>query len=483
MEDKLIFPKEQYTLKTEDLQGPGISCEIVYKEYRMIPYCANPVDLDFQSMDVYVPVKVDGQEVDTTDAPIFLSNHIQAYTSWNIRTNTPGMPHPGMPRRPGPGGPGGPSGRGGPGGPNDGTRPGKYGKPFLPLYAMARGLVVVKPGARGRDNQAADGTYYGKAPAAIVDLKAAIRYIRHNKGSFPGNTDKIFSNGGSAGGAISAALGASGNCDLFNPYLKAIGAAEESDAVMGTICHCPIMDLDHADAAYEWMFGPYPVKDKLVDQEKSCYLAGLYAEYLKELNLQGRNGFGTLTAENLGNYIVKEYMVASAEHYLKEEVSPQERDAYLKAQPWISWDGQHASFSFPDLVKHIGRMKELGSFDGRGEMSLFGNETVDGRHFTEFGVKQDDPNGVVEPEVQHLVKMMNPMYYVRNDHPGCSRHWYLCVGSKDPHTAHAVSTVFATLLENKGMDTSLTYLWDYGHNCEDDPVEMVDWIINVAAKG
>ena len=50
--------------------------------------------------------------------------------------------------------------------------------------ALAAGYVVVSPGCRGRDNKAADGTYYGKAPAAIVDLKAAVRYIRHNKGVY-----------------------------------------------------------------------------------------------------------------------------------------------------------------------------------------------------------------------------------------------------------------------------------------------------------
>ena len=77
--------------------------------------------------------------------------------------------------------------------------------------ALAAGYVVVSPGCRGRDNKAADGTWYGKAPAAIVDLKAAVRYIRHNQGVIPGNVNRIFSTGVSAGGALSALLGSSGN--------------------------------------------------------------------------------------------------------------------------------------------------------------------------------------------------------------------------------------------------------------------------------
>jgi hypothetical protein len=77
------------------------------------------------------------------------------------------------------------------------------------------GYVVVSPGCRGRDNQAAGGTYYGKAPAAIADLEAADRYIRHNTGVIPGNVDWIISSGCSAGGAVSALLGASGNSPLY----------------------------------------------------------------------------------------------------------------------------------------------------------------------------------------------------------------------------------------------------------------------------
>ena len=124
--------------------------------------------------------------------------------------------------------------------------------------ALAAGYVVVSPGCRGRDNQAADGTYYGKAPAAIVDLKAAVRYLRHNTGIMPGNTDWIVSTGVSAGGALSALLGASGNSHLYDAYLEEIGAADAADTVFASADFCPIMDLDHADMAYEWMYGAVP---------------------------------------------------------------------------------------------------------------------------------------------------------------------------------------------------------------------------------
>lgn len=39
------------------------------------------------------------------------------------------------------------------------------------LVALSKGYVVAAPGARGRTNQGTDGSYTGKAPALIVDMK------------------------------------------------------------------------------------------------------------------------------------------------------------------------------------------------------------------------------------------------------------------------------------------------------------------------
>ena len=71
--------------------------------------------------------------------------------------------------------------------------------------ALAKDYIVALPGARGRTS--ADG----KAPVAIIDLKAAVRYPKHNDANMAGDAGKIISNGTSAGGALSILLGASGN--------------------------------------------------------------------------------------------------------------------------------------------------------------------------------------------------------------------------------------------------------------------------------
>ena len=77
--------------------------------------------------------------------------------------------------------------------------------------ALSKGYVVASAGARGRTTKNNEGMYTGKVPAAIVDLKAAIRYLKFNDKKMPGDASKIISNGTSAGGAISTLLGATGN--------------------------------------------------------------------------------------------------------------------------------------------------------------------------------------------------------------------------------------------------------------------------------
>ena len=122
-------------------------------------------------------------------------------------------------------------------------------KPNAIMTALSKGYVVASVGARGRTLEK-DGKYTGKAPAAIVDLKAAVRYLHANDNMMPGDAKKIISNGTSAGGALSALLGASGDSNDYIGYLKQAGAAEASDAIFAVSAYCPITNLENADSAY-----------------------------------------------------------------------------------------------------------------------------------------------------------------------------------------------------------------------------------------
>lgn len=74
--------------------------------------------------------------------------------------------------------------------------------------ALKAGYVYVDVGTRSRGVVAADGSYPGKSPAAVVDAKAAIRYLRLNDAVMPGSAERIVVNGTSGGGALSSIIGA-----------------------------------------------------------------------------------------------------------------------------------------------------------------------------------------------------------------------------------------------------------------------------------
>ncbi len=456
--DPLLFHGDNFTVETRTVKTSAGEKKVTCRAYRHIPYVANPVDKDYQSLNVIVPMEIDGKSVDAENAPILFDIGVGGYMSVrNAGGNT--------------GGPG--NGRGGPH--NSGSVSSRSD------LALAAGYVIVSPGCRGRDNKAADGTYYGKAPAAIVDLKAAVRYIRHNQGVIPGNTDRIVSVGCSAGGALSALLGASGNSPMYEPYLQEIGAADAADNIYASACYSPITDLEHADGAYEWMFGTLPTQSGLVDQVLSKQLKASYAGYQQSLNIKGKNGFGILSAENYDKYLLQYYLFPSANKYLNE-LSENARAAYLANNTWITWNGKGASFTFTDYVSHVGRMKGLPAFDDldakQPEPILFGTTTTNARHFTDFSLQlsSGDKNAEIDSELKTIVNMMNAMYFIAQNNRDCAAAWWFRNGSSDNHTSQTVMVNLATSLENLGRGVNAWVFWDGGHCADDDPEGLIRWI-------
>ncbi len=170
------------------------------------------------------------------------------------------------------------------------------------------GFIYVHAGCRGRDHG---------APAGVTDLKAAIRYIRYNADVLPGDTEALFTFGMSGGGAQSAVLGASGDSALYEPYLEAIGAVQGvSDAVMGSMCWCPITNLDTADEAYEWMMGV--TRSGLTEEEQaiSDNLAAAFAAYINSAGFADADG-NALTLEASGDGI---YQGGSYYEYIRKTI-------------------------------------------------------------------------------------------------------------------------------------------------------------------
>ena len=190
-----------------------------------VVYCENPVDPVKECMNIYVPaayMNADGTINETGEingytaqsAPIIYKNGVGGYAE------------------------------------ADASKISDKTKEYL-----EQGYVFVSPASRGKETQSEDGSYIGKSPTGLVDLKAGVRFLKANDKVMAGDANKIISIGTSAGGAMSALLGTTGNSEDYKVYLEEIGAVMDStDDVYAAQVYCPITDLDHADLAYEWMY-------------------------------------------------------------------------------------------------------------------------------------------------------------------------------------------------------------------------------------
>ncbi|MBG0854479.1 Tat pathway signal sequence domain protein [Streptomyces spinoverrucosus] len=488
----LVFDPDGYKkLTTTITDADGTDHEVTYHFWKAITYVAKPVDETYQCLNVSVPVEIDGTAVDASNAPVLLANSVGGYMPSSVAEAT-GVGGGGTTGMPGGGASASPSASASAGGEvqsgGNAMVNARGEMVSLPKLALAAGYVVVEPGARGRTLKNAEGEYYGTAPAAIVDLKAAVRYVRANKGRIPGNTDRIVSSGTSAGGALSSLLGASGDSRLYDKYLKELGAADASDAIFATGAWCPITDLEHADGAYEWNWGTNTLGGgSQVDQTVSKELKAQFAEYQAALKLRGLNGFGLLTARNYDEYLVRQYMQPSATTYLKA-LSDSERATYLAANTFITWDGKKAIFTWDDFLTHVGaRKKDAPSFDAfdlsTGENNLFGTGTTQARHFTAYG-QRNDTTGLsgkrLDSDIPEKLRLMNPMYFlVEKANPQRAKHWWIRLGTKDTDTSHTVSANIAAAAAGLGDEVNHLYYWDEGHGANTDPGDFITWIAKV----
>ena len=363
----------------------------------------------------------------------------------------------------------GPGGEPGEAAPPDGSRWGK----------LALGYVIVEVGCRGRENQWPDGTYYGKAPAAIVDLKAAVRYLRSNAGLIPGDPEKIISTGGSGGGWQSTLLGASGNSAWFEPWLKEIGAADARDDIFASYSTSPIISHEIADAVVEWQG-----RELITEPEQRAHsdaIAAQLADYLQQETFTGKNGYGRLTADNLGEYIAKEYLRPDAARYLAK-LDDSARTAYLADHPWIRYDGENADFTFAEFGVYAPRDARVPSFDDLGYEqpgpNLYGDASHAARHFTDYALQlaTGDPGARVPEELKAIVLSQSPVWHILQKNTDAAPYWWIRHGACDPCLAVPPAVLLATAAENAGKTVSCRLVWDGGHCEDDDQDEFLKWV-------
>lgn len=220
--------------------------------------------------------------------------------------------------------------------------PSSYDGTGLSTY-LSQGFVYVYAGCRGRNNGTnPDGTAYDSgAPWGVTDLKAAVRYLRCNDSLIPGNKNRIFMFGHSGGGAQSALMGATGDSEMYMPYLSSIGALMKdsqgkplSDAIDGAMCWCPITNLTQADLSYEWMMGQFSSEGTRAygtwTRSLSRDMARAYADSLNRMGLRDEQGnILTLTQSESGIYMAGPYydylkttIETSLNNFLKDNQFP-----------------------------------------------------------------------------------------------------------------------------------------------------------------
>jgi hypothetical protein len=451
----LTFDASKYEIQTQDFNGKTIKV----RAYEKIVYVANPVDLNHHILNIYIPEayfngeKINGYSAET--APIFFPNRVGGYM--------PAQPAKFI-NTPQGGGMGGP--------PSNAV-----------VMALSEGYIVASAGARGRTNKNATANT-GKAPAGIVDLKAAVRYLKFNDKLMAGDANKIISNGTSAGGAMSTLLGATGNHVDYEPFLKEIGAANASDDVFAVSAYCPIINLENADMAYEWQLNKiqsfnFRGKAGVLDTDASKVsddLKKAFPAYLNSLKLKNSDKkILQLDANGEGNFkeLVIKYLMASAQKALDAGTDLSKHN-FLKIE-----NGKVILVDFDDYMIYLERMKTPPAFDALDnksfENNLFGTATVDNQHFTDYSFKNSKDANPKMADAQSI-KMMNPMSYIGDKSAKTAQHWRVRHGAKDRDTGFAVPVILATTLQNKGFKIDFALPWDKPHSGDYDLEELFAWI-------
>jgi hypothetical protein len=408
--------------------------------------------------------------------------------------------------------------------------------------ALKAGYVYIDVGTRSRGVVAADGSYPGKSPAAVVDAKAAIRYLRLNDAVMPGSAERIVVNGTSGGGALSSIIGASGNSSDYLPYLDEVGAAGIGvrgaskhstlrDDVLAINAYCPITDLGNADIAYEWLYNVVHTRATVGSNPNpsgSAELAAKFPAYEKSLHLYTASG-AALTSDTMLDAIRQEVVKAAVKYMNSGGTIPALGGTFTVSggfpvpttatytNDWISVDNTAKTVVSLDMQRYLAfvatqaKLKPAPAFDqggltvtgGSAESTLFGTRNQVYSNFTAYswdhndvqndGIGDDDtglsfakytqmPGTVINDQVN----LINPMRYIGTN-ADTAPYWYIRNGTRDRDTSFIISLNLSRALaaDKHVADLNYSLAWNQPHAGNYDVPEAMAWIASVvkAADG
>ena len=352
---------------------------------------------------------------------------------------------------------------------------------------LEQGCVLVTVSARGRTSE------HGSVPAGLVDLKAGLRWLSYNDQFLAGDSNKIISVGVSAGGGMSTMLGTSGNSELFDSYLDEIGALEGSDAVWATVAYCPVTNLPFADGTYWWQAGAKSGND--FDAALTRALNASYITYMQSLGFDlGDDGVSGKFYEGFLAEFEKslQYKVDSCKNEDEIHAFIAETDPDGK---WLSWDTENGVqiSSVAGFVNNYwhGEMsgKNATVFDSADGMSMEGG-VYGGKHFSWIVVEAlkaiadeypeaADLAAEYEANMSDVAGLYDPMTFVGQNNSDMASFFRFNIGSEDTNTTQALAwTVYNALLASE-PDVAAEYaiLYGIGHQTvEYDPYDLISWI-------
>jgi acetyl esterase/lipase len=92
-----------------------------------------------------------------------------------------------------------------------------------------------------------------RAPAQIVDVKAAVRFLKATAAAYGFNPDRIALMGVSAGASIASATATSSDTDAFDAELAAIGAVKGAENVKAVISLFGLYNFTRLQAQSDWL--------------------------------------------------------------------------------------------------------------------------------------------------------------------------------------------------------------------------------------
>lgn len=471
-----------------------------------VVYCAAPADAAVQKLDIYVPEeyvtavgngdgtytvtineagkfeRADGVSYTAANAPVIYQNTVDGYRQGDALVLTSGR---------------------------KGANVGEYNS------YLTSGYVLVSIGTRGTSS-----TVDGTAPAAVVDLKAGVRYLKANDDLLPGDMNKIVATGTSAGGAVTAALGASGNSPLYDSYLEEIGAVMDStDDIYCAMPFCPITNLEYADAAFEWlhatetasgggfgggmmgggaggmgggaggmgggpggmgggpggMGGGSSEKTEFTEFEKALHtaLVETYKENLVSFGLNPDEFESSLLA------LINSSIAYYVENYVDDVNAFAAENSVLTYENGVVTAPSVAAF----VEEYMGRSKSVPAFDSidasSTEAGLFGGKHFSvqtanvlkglGGEFEEAAAAAEDYYADITDELLNEVALMSPMTFLTGGNESTvAPYWRFRNGMTDGDVGSVAAFTIAEVLRQKELaEVDFNLIWNVGHMSAD----------------